>query len=153
VPPYRFVVMARGPRPCALSADVILGLYGEPAERRVVDAEWEIWLYDELGCLPFNRFLAGVLAQKYRRAGRDQAPAWPPALARPRANLTWWDARRPLPIAVGIEVEVVFAHPVTGAALDFAADAGSTYQVTLFRDQERLGRLRAPACWTGVVWN
>jgi hypothetical protein len=154
LPPYRFIVLARGPRPCALSAEAIRDIYGEPTERRVVDAEWEIWLYDDgLDAPPFRRFLAGVLAQKYRRGHRYAAPVWPRALARPRANLTCWDAPGNLPTAPGKEVEVVFAHPVTGAAIDLGADAGGTYLVTLFQDHERLGRLTAPACWTGVVWN
>jgi hypothetical protein len=153
LPPYRFIVLARGPRPCAISADAVLGLYGEPTERRIVDAEWEIWLYDELDSPRFNRFLAGVLAQQYRGEHHYEAPSWPPQLARPKANLSRWDARRNVPTAAGNAVDIRFAHPVTGAAIDFAADAGNAYQVALYRDEERVGTLRAPACWTGVVWN
>jgi len=153
LPPYRFIIMPRTSRVEQLSRSCILARYGEPGERRVVDAEWEIWRYNRLDCPWFNRFLAGVLAQKYRRTHHYEVPQSPPQLAQPTANLSRWDDRKPLSLGPGNEQEVLFDHLLTGEAIDLSADCGNVYQVTFFRDKEYLGAVRAPACATGVVWN
>ncbi len=152
LPRYGFIVMARSPRPCSLSPLAVLGLYGEPVERRIVDADWELWVYDQLGCSRLNRFLVGVLAQRYRAAHRCEAPVQPRQLARPRANLSRKDRLDNVVVPAGQSVEVRFGRPLTAEAIDLAADAGKSFQVTLYHDEQRLGALQAPACWTGLVY-
>ena len=154
VPSYQFIIVSRK---ALADTDVAIATafdkYSVPAERCTIGPEWEIWRYDDMNCPRFSGFLAGVLAQKYRRTRHFEAPLSPKELAQPKANLSRWDDQSNFQMTPGKDLEVLFDHPVAAGAIDLAADCASAYQVTLYCGEQRLGDVLAPSSWTGVTFD
>jgi hypothetical protein len=147
LPRYQFILChANGsPAPAgAVNKDLLLAEYGAPRERQPV-GDYEIWLYDSLANPQLDRFLKGVLAGKVRRCRRFTGPASPATLARPKDNFVRWDAPGNQVLQTGQQLEAVFARPLAGSLIDFAADWATDYELTFWRGPECVGRARAPA--------
>jgi hypothetical protein len=126
--------------------------YGPPREKIAVDRR-QIWLYDEVRNPKLEKFLLGQLAQRLRHAGRPIGPTTPAGLARPRVNMTSWDAADCQVLQPGQSLEVRFAAPLCGAILDLSAYYNNRYLLTFYHDERRVGTLGVAAVpWTGVAY-
>src|SRR5262249_23675404 len=114
----------------------------------------EIWLYDRIRSSCLDRFLATRLAERLRASRPFTGPAEPACLARPKPNLAdEADARRTVRVADDDALEVRFARPVAGRAIDFAADHTSAFDLTLQRDGAEVVTLVVPAVpWHGACY-
>jgi hypothetical protein len=158
VPAFNFIVVADRVAPeeglldPGIRPEMIEREYGPPREKIAVDRR-QIWLYDEVSNPRLDKFLLGQLAQRLRRAGKPIAPKTPARLSQAKANLSPSQGRRNRILHPGESVEVRFATPLCGAALDVSACWDNRYLLTFYHDERRIGALRVPAVpWTGATY-
>jgi hypothetical protein len=148
LPEYRLLVVAAS-RGLAPTPEVLVSHFGQPLKKVQVGPD-QLWLYDRLDSVAFERFLRAQVARRVRRQVPAVVPVWPKALARPRANGTPSDARGVFALGPGQALEVRFPRPVSACLLDVAADYRDRGGLLFFRGDEAVGRLTVPAVpWTG----
>jgi hypothetical protein len=148
LPEYRLLVVAAS-RGLAPTPEVLVSQFGQPLKKVLVGPD-QLWLYDRLDSVAFERFLRAQVARRVRRQVPAVVPVWPKALARPRANGTPSDARGVIALGPGQALEVRFPRPVSACLLDVAADYRDRGGLLFFRGDEAVGRLTIPALpWTG----
>jgi hypothetical protein len=153
LPAFNFIIVSRKglPDPDVRPEDIERE-YGPPREKIAVDQR-EIWLYDEVSNPNLEKFLLGQLAQRLRRAGKPVGPTTPARLARPKFNLAPWNASGTRAMRPGDSLEVRFATPLSGAALDLSACHDNRYLLAFYHDEQKISTLHVPSVpWTGAAY-
>lgn len=147
VPDYHFVIVPtrgnHGP-----SAEQIRARYGKPVEIIAVDG-FEIWRYRRLVNRQLDLFLRAQAAQRLVEQKPFVGPSEPLCLARPKRNLTAWQARGNVQLTRETTLTIRFAKPVAGRMIDLAANYADEYLLWFFRGGHKLGKTRVSA----VAWN
>ncbi|HZY85861.1 MAG TPA: hypothetical protein VFE78_13585, partial [Gemmataceae bacterium] len=149
LPEYRLIVVAES-RGLAPTPEVLAAQFGPPRKTVRVGPD-QLWLYDRLDNVAFDRFLRAQAARRVRRAAPPVGPDSPRALARPKANGTPATGRGVVALGPGQVLEVRFPRPVSACLLDVAADYRDRGRLLFYRGAEQVGALTVPAVpWHGM---
>ncbi len=138
LPDYHFVIVPTG-EDTGPDAEQMRLRFGEPAEIIAVEGH-EIWRYDRLVNRQLELFLRAQVAQRLVEQKPFVGPSEPRNLARPKRNLTPWDARGNVQLAREQTLTIRFDQPVRGEMIDIAADFADEYMLWFFRSGRKLGK-------------
>ncbi|MGH7223448.1 MAG: hypothetical protein ACRELF_09485, partial [Gemmataceae bacterium] len=147
VPDYHFVIEPNSGSN-STDAEHLLARYGKPAEI-IAAGGFKIWRYDHLANRQLDLFLRAQAAQRLVEQKPFVGPCQPAALARPKRNLTSWNARGNVQLRRDAALAIRFDKAVAGQMIDIAANYEDEYLLWFFRGGQKLGKTRV----SGVAWN
>lgn len=149
VPEYQFLLVRKGDV-YAPPAGLLQLCFGTPMQRIAVGAD-EIWLYDSLRSVQFQRFLRARLAERLHEKRPYRGPMEPASLAHPKPNRTPSDSTDIISLDNNQSLEIRFAGSTVGRIIDIGADGDDRLELDFYRGEDHLGSLSVPqVLWPGT---